>query len=186
MTRTPDTTNPAEQLADLAALHCVELDGEDLACLGMRWADRPRDDIFNRGFDYEGYLAALRAAGQSQTAPTPPARARRQRTPRQPTPDGLKPPAQAAARLGCSIKTLNGHIATGALGYVIIGHGRKRPRKMFTDADLDAFIANQTRKDVPCPSIATRAPRSGNTTSRGEVIAFSAQPKPRPGAKPKR
>src|SRR2546430_15506855 len=51
-------------------------------------------------------------------------------------PDGLKTAAQAAARLGCSVKTLNGHVASGALRYVIIGHGTKRPRRMFTDADL--------------------------------------------------
>jgi hypothetical protein len=112
--------------------------------------------------------------------------ARAARKPRQSPPDGLKTAAQAAAKLGCSIKTLNGHVASGALRYVIIGHGTKRPRRMFSVADLDAFIVNQTRKDVPCPSIATRAPRSGNTTSSGEVIAFSAQPRPRPGAKPKR
>ena len=103
-----------------------------------------------------------------------------------PPPDGLRTPAEAARKLRCSIKTLNGHVASGALRYVIIGHGKKRPRIRFTDADLDQFIANQTRKDVPCPSTATRAPRSGNTTSSGEVIAFSAQPRPRPGAKPKR
>ena len=36
---------------------------------------------------------------------------------------------------------------TGALRYVTIGHGTKRPRKMFTDADLNEFIAEQTRKD---------------------------------------
>src|SRR6516165_2354458 len=101
-------------------------------------------------------------------------------------PNSLLTPADAARRLGCSVKTLAGHVASGALRYVIIGHGIKRPRKMFADADLDAFIVNQTRKDVPCPSTATRAPRSGNTTSSGEVIAFSAQPRPRPGAKPKR
>src|SRR5262249_54975239 len=45
------------------------------------------------------------------------------RKPRQSPPDALKTAAQAAAKLGCSIKTLNGHIASGALRYVIIGHG---------------------------------------------------------------
>jgi hypothetical protein len=102
-------------------------------------------------------------------------------------PDGLHTASEAAAKLRCSIKTLNGHIDSGALGYVIIGHGTKRPRRMFTDAALDAFIANQTRKDVPsCPSTRTRVRHSGNSTSGGEVIAFTAQPKPRPDAKPKK
>jgi len=103
-----------------------------------------------------------------------------------PPPDGLRTPAEAASKLGCSIKTLNGHIASGALGYVIIGHGKKRPRKMFTDGDLNAFITNQTRKDVPCPSTASRARRSSTSNSESTVIAFTAAPKPRPGAKPKK
>jgi hypothetical protein len=111
---------------------------------------------------------------------------RRQRKPRHPTPDGLKTAAQAAAKLGCSIKTLNGHIASGALRYVIIGHGTKRPRKMFTDADLDAFITAQTRKDSPCPFTASRVRRSSTSNSASEVIAFTDQPKPRPGGTRKR
>jgi hypothetical protein len=107
--------------------------------------------------------------------------------PRIAPPGGLKSKHEAAAKLGCSIKTLDGHIATGALRYVIIGHGTKRPRRMFTDADLDDFIANQTRKDAPaCPSTETRARRIGSSTFGAEVIAFTALPKPRPGAKPKR
>ena len=64
-------------------------------------------------------------------------------------PDGLLTASEAAVKLRCSVKTLNGYVAAGALKYVAIGHGTKRPRKMFTDADLDQFIANQTRKDVP-------------------------------------
>src|SRR5215510_4634421 len=56
--------------------------------------------------------------------------ARRQHPPR--PPDGLRTSAEAAAKLGCSIKTLNGHIANGDLKYVIIGHGIKRPRRYFT------------------------------------------------------
>jgi hypothetical protein len=56
---------------------------------------------------------------------------------------------EAAARLGCSVKTLAGHIAAGALRYVVVGHGTKRRRKMRTDAELAEFIANQSRKDSP-------------------------------------
>jgi hypothetical protein len=100
-------------------------------------------------------------------------------------PDGLRTRAEAAAKIGCSLKTLDGHVETGALRYVALGRGRKRVRRMFTDADLEQFIANQTRKDVPCPSIAVDARRSGNLTSSSEVVAFSGLPKPRRGAKPK-
>ena len=98
----------------------------------------------------------------------------------------LRTAREAAARLRCSPKTLKGHVNSGALRYVIIGHGKLRPRRMYTDDDLDALIELQTRKDVSCLSTPTRARRSTAMISGGEVIAFSAQPKPRPGAKPKR
>jgi hypothetical protein len=95
-------------------------------------------------------------------------------------PGGLKNKHEAAAKLGCSIRTLDGHVAAGALRYVLIGHGTKRLRRMFTDADLDELIANQSRKDVPaCPSTEIRVRRTGSSTSGGEVIAFSAAPRPR-------
>src|SRR5262245_19227351 len=102
-----------------------------------------------------GLAPSLPAGGapNTTTGPAAPRRARRTRKPRQATPDGLKTTEQAATKLGCSIKTLNGHVASGTLPYVQIGHGKKRPRKMFTDADLNAFVANQTRKEIPtCPS----------------------------------
>src|SRR5262249_41951195 len=99
---------------------------------------------------------------------------RQSRAPSSPPPDGLRTKAEAAAKLGCSIKTLNGHVETGALSYVLIGHGRKRVRRMFADADLDQFIANQTRKDVPCPSIAPGARHTGTMTFGGAVIGFTA------------
>ena len=103
-----------------------------------------------------------------------------------PPPDGLRTAAEAARKLRCSTKTLKGHLASGALRYVIVGHGTKRPRRMFTPADLDSFIANQTRKDVPCPSSPSRARHTSTSTSASEVIAFTAQPRPRPSAKPKK
>jgi hypothetical protein len=112
-------------------------------------------------------------------------RRRRQRPLRPPVPGGLLTAVQAAAKLSCSVKTLNGHVAGGALKYVTVGHGTKRLRKMFTDADLNQFIADQTREAPPCPFDATRARRSGNTISKSEVVAFSALQRRRRGAKPK-
>jgi hypothetical protein len=105
-----------------------------------------------------------------------------------PPPDGLRTPVEAARRLRFSRKTLDGHVASGALRYVAIGHGKKRTRRMFTDADLDEFITNQTRKDSPCPSTRTGtvARRSGTSTSKCEVIGFTALQKRRRAAKPKK
>ena len=73
-------------------------------------------------------------------------RRHRQRKSALPVPGGLLTAAEAAAKLGCSIKTLNGHVAAGALKYVTIGHGTKRPRKMFTDADLERIHCSSDAK----------------------------------------
>ena len=113
--------------------------------------------------------------------------AKRQRRERPRPLDGLLTADEAATRLRCSIQTLNGYVASGAVRYVAIGHGSKRPRKMFTAADLDNFVANQTRKDSPaCQSSRTTVRPSGGSTFKSEVIAFSAQRRPGPAAKPKR
>jgi len=77
-------------------------------------------------------------------------------------PDGLHTKAEAAAKLGCSIKTLDGYVKAGALPYLPLGHGKKRPRKRFTDAALNDLITTQTRKDVPCPSTPPRARHSSS------------------------
>jgi Helix-turn-helix domain len=112
---------------------------------------------------------------------------RRQRKPRPAVPGGLLTAAQAAARLGCSIKTLKGHVATNGLKYVIVGHGKKRPRMMFAPSDLDVFIEAQTQqKDSPCPSSAPRARVTGTSISGTKVIAFTHQPRPQSGVKPKK
>jgi hypothetical protein len=103
-------------------------------------------------------------------------------------PHGPYTPAEAARKLRFSLKTLAGHVRSGALRYVQIGHGRKRRRMMFTDADIDEFIANQTRKDVPCPSTRTETVvrRISTSTSKCEVIGFTARRNAQRGVKPKR
>ena len=111
----------------------------------------------------------------------------RQRKPRHPPPDGLKTAAQAAAKLNCSIKTLNGHVAAGELKYIVIGRGRKRTRRMFSDADLNEFITDKARKDAPCPSTRTETAvrRSSISTSKSTVIGFMEARSKRRAEKPK-
>ena len=110
---------------------------------------------------------------------------RRRHRPRSATPDGLRTLDEAAARLRCSIKTLKGHVTTGELKYVTIGHGNKHVRRMFTDADLNAFITTRTREDSPCPLPASRARHTGTSISKCAVIDFGGPRKPPTGAKPK-
>src|SRR5262249_26241920 len=128
--------------------------------------------------------------GKTQPVPPQSPRAERQRGAPAvaPLPDGLRTPAEAARKLRCSIKTLNAHAAAGNRRYISIGKGTKRSRIRFTDADLDQFITNQTRKDVPCPSTRTEtvARRTSISTSKCEVIGFTARRNAQSGVKPKR
>jgi hypothetical protein len=98
---------------------------------------------------------------------------------------GLRTPREAAARLRCSLKTLNAHVESGALRYVLVGRGTRRQHRMFTDADLDAFIASQTRVAAPPCSTKSRTPLTGTSTSSCDVIAFTARPRRRPDGKRK-
>ena len=129
---------------------------------------------------------SARRVAEPRVALATPATPHHQRKPRIRPPDGPRTPREAATKLGCSIKTLNAHVAAGELRYMIKGHGKKRPRKMFADADLDEFIANQTRKDSPCPSTASRARHIGTSIFSGTVIDFTAPRKPLTGGKQKK
>ena len=100
---------------------------------------------------------------------------------------GLRTKREAADRLRCSEKTVDAYVEAGELRYVLVGRGTRRQRKMFTDGDIADLLASRTRKAAPpCPFTKTRARHIGSSTSNGEVVAFSAQPRPRPGAKLKR
>lgn len=85
----------------------------------------------------------------------------------------LRTPLEVAQRLRCSRRTLDEHVRSGALRYVSIGHGKKRQRKMFTDADVDEFIARQTRRDVPLVND-VRVRSSKESASTSGAISFTA------------
>jgi excisionase family DNA binding protein len=86
----------------------------------------------------------------------------------------LLTPVEVASLLRCSRKTLAAHVRTGALKYVNIGCGTKRPRRMFAEADVEEFIERQTHRDVPCQSTVRKVRRIATTTSGSEVIGFMA------------
>ena len=103
---------------------------------------------------------------------------------RHPLPPLTRP--EAAARLHCSVKILDQHVAAGALRYVAIGRSKKHPRRMFAKSDLEAFVLRQTREEqLPCPSTNPNARRIGRSTSRSPVIAFTARRKQQPDGRPK-
>jgi hypothetical protein len=100
----------------------------------------------------------------------------------------LRTPKQAAERLQTSVEQLIGFVHDGELRYVNLGRGKKRPRRMFTDDDLDEFIERRKRGEAIglCLYTNQQNRRTGNLTSSSEVIAFTARPSARPAAKPKR
>ena len=104
-----------------------------------------------------------------------------------PAPPGLLTRPEAAARLHCSVKIIDQHVAAGALRYVAIGRSKKHPRRMFAESDLEAFVHRQTREEqpLPCPSTNPNVRRIGRSTSRSPVIAFTARRKQQPGGPPK-
>ena len=59
----------------------------------------------------------------------------------------LRTPKEAAERLHTSVEQLTAFVRDGELKYINLGRGKKRPRRMFTDEDLDEFIERRTRKE---------------------------------------
>ena len=58
-------------------------------------------------------------------------------------------PAEAAAHLRISVKTLRGHVRDGSIRYIMTGRGAKRPGKAFAMADLTEFEERRRRRDAP-------------------------------------
>lgn len=87
----------------------------------------------------------------------------------------LRTPKYAAERLACSYKTLVGYVRAGTLKYVKVGNGTKRPRRMFTDTDLDEFVVNQTRRDASPHQPAKAAARRPIVTISGGNVPSIAE-----------
>jgi Meiotically Up-regulated Gene 113 (MUG113) protein len=103
---------------------------------------------------------------------------RRLRTTRVRPPDGLLFKAEAAAKLGCSIMTLDRYVKIGALPYVALGHGKRRQLKRFTDADLDAFIANQRARSVVDEKITSVISEEVAQIQQSSLLLEAQQSKP--------
>lgn len=61
----------------------------------------------------------------------------------------LRTPKQAAARLQMSVEQLTAFARDGDIRYINTGRGKKIPRRMFTDRDLDDFAVEHKAKAVP-------------------------------------
>ncbi|NKM16972.1 helix-turn-helix domain-containing protein, partial [Rhizobium laguerreae] len=66
---------------------------------------------------------------------------------------------EAAAILNISVKTLRGHVNLGRIRSVVIGGGKNRKHRRFTDKNIASFIAAQKVREIPaCPSTSPKTP----------------------------
>ncbi|MGB3865052.1 MAG: helix-turn-helix domain-containing protein [Xanthobacteraceae bacterium] len=97
----------------------------------------------------------------------------------------LLTPKEAAARLAITVDHLAGLVKDGEIAYIFVGRGEKRPRRRFTEADLDAFIERRRRREVYLPPrVKTR--RMTTSASRSEAVGFTALRNARVAEKQKR
>ena len=80
----------------------------------------------------------------------------------------------AAQHLNVTSDQVTAFVQDGELRYINVGRGKKRPRMRFTVADLDEFIEARRRRDVACQSTRNPTHRSTTSTSKSEVIGFTA------------
>jgi hypothetical protein len=92
-----------------------------------------------------------------------------------PDPDALLTAAQAAARLGVTVDQFMGHVEDGAIDYINVGRGKKRPRYRFAPADLETFKAARITTEQPCRFSSRKNPNPiTGSTSKSKVVGFTA------------
>ena len=85
-------------------------------------------------------------------------------------------PKEAAERLRITTDQLKAFGDDGEIRYINVSRGKKRERRRYTDPDLDLFVERRARKGVgQCQSINQSERRSTPSTSRSEVIGFTAR-----------
>ncbi|WP_411197148.1 helix-turn-helix domain-containing protein [Rhizobium sp.] len=90
----------------------------------------------------------------------------------------LLTPAEAAARLAISTKTLLRHADDGQIACVNVGTQRRKHRR-FAISQLSDFITSHQPTEVSrCLSTSLKAVRSTTTTLRSAAIAFTELPRP--------
>jgi excisionase family DNA binding protein len=90
---------------------------------------------------------------------------------------------EAARRLNITPDQLAALVQDGEISYINVGRGRKRPRRRYTEEDIEEFLERRRRREA-CLSIGTRDHRSTVSTSRSAVIGFTAQRAARLARKP--
>jgi excisionase family DNA binding protein len=100
-------------------------------------------------------------------------------------PDALLTAAEAAARLSITVEQLIAHVEDGALRYINVGRGKKRPRYRFSPSDLEEFKATRSTLENACPSSSRKNQRpTTGTASKSNVVGFTALRNARLGKTP--
>ncbi|WP_074830398.1 MULTISPECIES: helix-turn-helix domain-containing protein [Bradyrhizobium] len=81
---------------------------------------------------------------------------------------------EAAKRLKITEDQLAGLVEDGEISYINTGRGKKRPRRRFTEKDLEEFVERRRRRES-CLSTSPKNHRSTNTISGSGVIGFTAR-----------
>jgi hypothetical protein len=102
-------------------------------------------------------------------------------------PDSLLTAREAADHLNITVEQLLQHVKGGALRYINVGCGDKRPRYRFAPSDLDAFKTSRSTLERRCRSSSRKSPsRITGTASSSNVVGFSARRAALLAAKPKK
>ncbi|MCZ7891908.1 helix-turn-helix domain-containing protein [Agrobacterium salinitolerans] len=91
----------------------------------------------------------------------------------------LHTPEETAKILGISIKTLREHVDMGRIRSILMGTGKKRKHRRFTDKNIATFIQAQKVREVPpCQFTAPKTLPITTLGSNSTVIAFTALQEP--------
>jgi excisionase family DNA binding protein len=89
--------------------------------------------------------------------------------------DRLFTPEQAALRLNITEDQLSALTQDGEIAYINVGRGKKRPRRRFTEPDLNDFVERRRKRETPCQSTKTRGRPITHSISSTPVSGFMAR-----------
>jgi hypothetical protein len=94
----------------------------------------------------------------------------------------LFPPKEAAKKLHVSVDQIEGFCRDGELTFVNVGRGKKKIRRMFTEADIADFIERRRRRNPCLPRSKVR--RTTLPSSSAAAVSFLARLDARQNEKP--
>jgi excisionase family DNA binding protein len=83
-------------------------------------------------------------------------------------------PKEAAAWLAVTVNQLHQLVSDGEMACIAVSRGQKRPRRRFTETDIQDFIEQRRNREVFLPSGTRR--RRTNWTSDSAIVGFTARP----------